>query len=140
MSADLLLQRLDKVKPTGKDCWIACCPAHGDKSPSLSIREIDDRTLIHCFGGCGAIEVLEAVGLDWSALYPPRDPDTHRIKKAPRVPYADALRCIANESYVVLVCASRTEDCVPLSMTSLKRLRTAIGRITAAVEITGAWQ
>lgn len=140
MSADILLQRLDKVKPTGRDRWIACCPAHGDKSPSLSIREIDDRTLIHCFGGCGAVEVLGAVGLDWSALYPPRDPDTHRIKKAPRVPYADALRCIANEVYVVLVCASRTEDGVPLSERSLQRLRQAIEHITTAVDITGAWR
>lgn len=46
-----LLDPLEKVKKTGTDRWIARCPAHADKSPSLSIRYADDRILLHCFGG-----------------------------------------------------------------------------------------
>jgi hypothetical protein len=44
------------------------CPAHGDKSPSLSVREKNGRVLVHCFGGCSqgdVIEALKARGL-WS--------------------------------------------------------------------------
>ena len=60
---ELLLGRLEGVKPRGNASWIARCPAHSDKSPSLSIREADDRVLIHCFASCSACEVVAAVGL-----------------------------------------------------------------------------
>lgn len=73
MSAENLIQRLDKVRKTGTDKWQASCPAHDDKGPSLAVRELDDgRVLIHCFAGCGAAEILDAVGLDFSELYPPK--------------------------------------------------------------------
>jgi hypothetical protein len=71
VSASAVLERLERVKQTGPGRWIARCPAHEDRSPSLSIRELDDgQTLLHCFAGCGAIEVLDSLGLDWSALFP----------------------------------------------------------------------
>ena len=41
--------------------WIACCPAHRDRTPSLSIRESDGRVLIFCFGGCSQREVIAAL-------------------------------------------------------------------------------
>lgn len=76
MSAADLLDRLQKVKKTGENRWIACCPAHADRSPSLSIRELDDgRTLLHCFGGCESFSVLTSVGLDWSAMFAPNQQD-----------------------------------------------------------------
>ncbi len=46
--------------------WSACCPAHRDKEPSLSISERDGKLLIHCFAGCDqerVIGVLKARGL-----------------------------------------------------------------------------
>lgn len=65
MSADALLSRLDKVKRTGPDKWVARCPAHDDRGPSLAVRELEDgRVLVHCFAGCGADEVVGAVGLE----------------------------------------------------------------------------
>jgi len=70
MNVDALLDRLDKVRPSGRDKWMACCPAHEDKSPSLAVTQVDGRVLIHCFGGCGGDEVLNAVGLDYGVLYP----------------------------------------------------------------------
>lgn len=45
----------------------ACCPAHDDKTPSLSIAEDDGRVLWHCFAGCAQDAVLAALrsrGLD----------------------------------------------------------------------------
>ena len=49
MSAPLhrLLERLTNTKRNGAG-WNACCPAHDDHNPSLSISEGDDgRILIH---------------------------------------------------------------------------------------------
>ena len=33
MSTDALLSRLDKVKRKAKGQWLACCPAHEDRTP-----------------------------------------------------------------------------------------------------------
>jgi len=69
--AQELISRIDRVKQSGNGRWIACCPSHDDKSPSLSIKELDDgRVLIHCFGGCTPFEVVESVGLNIVDLMP----------------------------------------------------------------------
>lgn len=71
MSAKEIIERVEKCRRTGRGQWISLCPAHTDKSPSLSIGESDDgRTLVHCHGGCSALDVLTAIGLSWDALYP----------------------------------------------------------------------
>jgi DNA primase len=73
MNAEDLISRLDKVKPSRSKPrhWIARCPAHEDKSPSLAIREMDDgRILLKCFCGCPTSDVLAALGLEFSDLYP----------------------------------------------------------------------
>lgn len=71
---DLLLSALDGVKATstrdGHRRWMALCPTHSDKGASLSIRESNDRVLIHCFAGCGAMDILDSVGLDFGVLQP----------------------------------------------------------------------
>lgn len=67
----LVLSKLDKVKPNGKGRWMACCPAHDDRSPSLSIEEAaDGKVLLHCFVGCTTDDVLRASGLPWASLFP----------------------------------------------------------------------
>jgi hypothetical protein len=46
--------------------WMARCPAHDDRNPSLSITQADDRVLVHCFAGCSwqaVISVLQSRGL-----------------------------------------------------------------------------
>ena len=48
--------------------WMANCPAHDDRNPSLSIRERDGKVLVHCHAGCdqrSVIAALKALGL-WS--------------------------------------------------------------------------
>jgi len=37
------------------------CPAHADRSPSLSVRPGRTRLLLHCFAGCDARDVLRAL-------------------------------------------------------------------------------
>lgn len=74
MTAERLLERLDKVRRERKGQWVACCPAHLDKSPSLAIGETDDgRVLVHCHGGCSALDVITSVGLQWADLFPESD-------------------------------------------------------------------
>ena len=46
--------------------WIACCPAHDDNNPSLSLTQAGDMTLVHCHAGCpqeDVINVLKSLGL-----------------------------------------------------------------------------
>lgn len=70
MSVDNLLSRLDAVKG-GHGRWIARCPAHDDRSPSLSICECDDgRILVHCHAGCSPADIMSAVGLSMTDLFP----------------------------------------------------------------------
>lgn len=74
-----LLARLDRVRGSSNR-WTARCPAHDDHNPSLSIRLLDDgRVLIHCHAGCGAAAVLDALGLDYDALYP----ETFHVEHTP---------------------------------------------------------
>lgn len=53
--------------PKAKRCgagWLDLCPAHDDRSPSLSISTgRDGRLRLHCFAGCSHEAILEAAGL-----------------------------------------------------------------------------
>ena len=50
------------AKPCGRGRWQACCPAHDDHSPSLSIREGDrGRVLVRCWSGCTQEKVIAAL-------------------------------------------------------------------------------
>jgi hypothetical protein len=133
MSADALLSRLDRVKRTGPDRYIARCPAHDDKGPSLAVRELDDgRTLVHCFAGCSVHEVVAALGLELDDLFPPRPLADGR--KPERNPFsaADALCCIALEARLVYLAALETLDGKALSDADFERLALAVERIEAA--------
>jgi hypothetical protein len=71
MSVNKILERLETHRKTSANQWVAVCPAHSDRSPSLHIKEKEDgRILIHCKAGCGANEVLDAMGLRYSDLFP----------------------------------------------------------------------
>jgi putative DNA primase/helicase len=67
----VLLGRLEGVRPAGPSSWVARCPAHDDRDPSLSVSVKEGRVLIHCFAGCAPEAVLQAVGLTWRDLRAP---------------------------------------------------------------------
>jgi len=75
-----VVDHFDKVRETGKDSWVACCPAHDDKSPSLSIRDTSDKILIHCFAGCDINTILGNVGLEVADIF-----HTQRIRRLPDI-------------------------------------------------------
>ena len=71
MTIDDFLGRLRAVKRTGGGKWIASCQTREDKHPSMSIRLLNyGRILIHDFGGSNAEEILNAMDLSFSDLYP----------------------------------------------------------------------
>ena len=50
---------LSGVKPNGDDSFMARCPAHDDKNPSLSVdRKGDGGALWHCKAGCSQEDVM----------------------------------------------------------------------------------
>ena len=137
MTADALLSLLDHVKRTGQGRWQARCPAHEDRSPSLSIRELGDgRVLVHCFSGCDVYSVLSAVALNIASLFPPRAIEYGRPERQP-FPAADVLRCIAFEALVVATAGSSFLSGIPFSQTDRERLMVAVTRIQEALTAAG---
>lgn len=137
MTAAALIARLDRVRQTGSGRWIACCPAHEDKSPSLTIRELDDgRVLVHCFADCEVEDVLAAVGMAIEDLFPARCERTMRPLARP-FPAADILRAIAFEALVVATSGAALLDGGPFSKADRERLSVAVGRINAALVAGG---
>ena len=61
MSSLAQLSNLEKFKKLGGNRYIACCPAHDDRNPSLSITQGKDKLLVHCFAGCTQAEVIDAL-------------------------------------------------------------------------------
>src|SRR5262245_8477755 len=49
-----------KVRPHGGN-YLVRCPAHDDDSPSLSLRDGDRGVIVHCFAGCKAVDVYDAI-------------------------------------------------------------------------------
>jgi hypothetical protein len=79
------IEALD-ARPSGEN-FMACCPGHEDRHPSLSIRQLSDGfVLLHCFAGCSTrdrlIPLLEQRGIwpvvaddDTVRSHPPKPPD-----------------------------------------------------------------
>jgi hypothetical protein len=72
-----LLAQLKDVCRSG-DGWSARCPAHADRHNSLSIHHRDGRWLLKCHAGCGWREIINALGIDASALF-----DENRGRREP---------------------------------------------------------
>lgn len=103
---EALLSRLDRVKQTRTCNWLACCPAHDDKSPSLGITEKEDgRILIHCWSGCSASEVVESVSLTLADLFPDNPEFRKSLKPHERWIPRDVIKALADDALFVAVCA-----------------------------------
>ena len=139
MKTSLLLAKLDKVRQSAPDRWTALCPAHEDKTPSLAIREIEgDRILIHCFGGCSVHEIVAAVGMEISDLFPEKPVNYDGKPTRERRPFSaeDALRCLAFEGQIVRLAAERVLSRQSMSGEDAARLALASQRISTALEVT----
>ena len=135
--ANTLLDHLDGVRTTGQDRWLACCPAHEDRSPSLAIREIDDRLLIYCFAGCTAQEVVGAVGMELSDLFPDRIKLEGSKPLSRPFPAADILRAMSRDIMFFIVCASDLAKGKKLDDESHNYLLAAAARFRAGLHAGG---
>jgi hypothetical protein len=87
LPADILLPQLEGVSQTGENQWSACCPAHNDSRPSLSISETNDfKLLVYCHAGCEVEDVLAAVGMQVYHLFPTEYAVAHAKKSGKRKP------------------------------------------------------
>jgi hypothetical protein len=113
-----LLEKLDGVRPTGPNRWLARCagPNHenGDRHPSLSVRLVEgDRWLLYCFAGCQPLDICNALDIMLGDLfhdgrakrdYPDGKDRTGR--HVPRVRPADFLEQLNHEAGVVAFIAA----------------------------------
>ena len=69
MNAEQIARALGGARRAGNS-WLAHCPAHDDRTPSLALNDSPDgKVLIHCHAGCSQADVIAALkarGL-WSA-------------------------------------------------------------------------
>lgn len=135
MKVDAFLSRLDKVRSTGKASWLACCPAHDDRSPSLTISEADDgRVLAHCFAGCPVENVVSAVGMSLADLMPDSPVSHAAIPKKLRVPPMDVLKALAFHATVVSLAACDMGNGIQLSPADKNKLLAISGEIQDAIQ------
>ena len=138
---DNILSRLNKVKGRNGN-WVACCPAHEDRSPSMTIKETPDgKILMHCFSGCSIGEIAGAIGIDLSDLFPPtNDYDYNKPQRRdkPRFLASDLLKVISFEATVVAISANDMARGRELQSSDKERLLLACQRINEALEMSGA--
>ena len=133
MNASDFVARLEKVRQTGTGRWIASCPSHPDRHPSLGVSEGDDgRVLIICRAGCAIDAIVAAVGLTVADIMPERLPD-HQYKPIRKpFPAADVLEMLRTESMIVWLAGCQMAEGKILDAETKKRLCVAAARIEVA--------
>ena len=124
---ELFLSRLERSIPSGKNRWVACCPAHDDRDPSLSITEAQDgRVLVHCFAGCSAMAVVEALGLSLGDLFPP---EIQGLQVSHKPVIRDRKTAETVDHWVLEIAKSTRAQGKKLSQQDLQREREAFMRL-----------
>lgn len=66
-----ILRELGCAPKLSGGTWLARCPAHGDRTPSLGIASgADGRALLRCHAGCSIEAIVAALGLRKRDLFP----------------------------------------------------------------------
>jgi hypothetical protein len=132
---DNLLNSLEGVRKGANGNYMCKCPAHEDRLASLTIKEADDgRILLNCFAGCGALEILNALGMNWDALYPDTKDTLKSVKQ--RISPRAAAEQLSLESkiifnYAKMINAGQNPD--------TGRLLESIAKIDKIKELLGAY-
>lgn len=71
MNTEFIANALGGASRKSGGGFMACCPAHDDRSPSLSIDDSDSGLLVKCFAGCSQEAVVTA--LKSRSLWPDAD-------------------------------------------------------------------
>ncbi len=128
-----LLELLEGVRETAPGRYIARCPAHDDRSPSLAIKDGDDgRVLIHCFAGCEPEAILSAIGMTFSDIMPERIGTEHSYRPVRnRISPRDALATLDHESLVVAIIGADILEHKQVDEPTWDRLGAAVQRINS---------
>lgn len=114
-----LLARLQKVEqlPAGQHIarYRACCPAHDDHKPSLSVTLAQSGAiLLKCWTGCTAEEITGSVGMDMVELFPPTD--RHHCPPERRPFSADqAANALSDDAMIIAMVAAKLRKKEPLT-------------------------
>jgi hypothetical protein len=128
-----LLSRLQNTRQTSKGEWVALCPAHEDRSPSLGIKLSDDgKILLHCFAGCDVESIAGVVGMELEDLFPPKELRIERSKRNYFNP-ATVLKCLQYESNVLAIASSDLINGIELSLKDKERILISNSRFLDAV-------
>ena len=132
---NVILDRLDKVKSYGGGRYKAICPCHAEKTPSLSLKECDNDTIIiHCFGcGSNGMDVCDSLSLDIDVLFPEKVGSDYRPEKRP-FPAMQILECLSFEAQIVSISAKMLLKGDEFTKESVMRLEVASNRIHEALQ------
>jgi len=95
--------------------YIACCPCHDDKSPTLGIKDGRTQILLNCWAGCRTIDIINA--LKDMGLW---EKSQKAVKKGPHLSSEDLL-----ELYMFWFIAKGDEEIWGLSKAEEIRVRNA---------------
>lgn len=134
---DTLLSRLDSVKRSRKNSWMSRCPAHNGHGRSLAITHADDgRILIHCFAHeCEAGDILAAVGMSVSDLFPERLQGHRYPPMRHGVSVLDVVRALRSEAAILAIIAGDGFAHGAFDPDMCRRAALAADRITTALEL-----
>jgi hypothetical protein len=95
--------------------------------------------LIHCFAGCETLNVVQALGMDMTDLFPPDDkrreyPVEGKKSLKPAFYASDLMRIISFEALVVAICAYDMSQGKKLSEGDRERMKLSQQRIEEAVK------
>lgn len=135
-----IIARLDGARCTSRarDSWVAKCPSHQDRSPSLSVAPGENGGFVlHCFAGCSIESVIGAIGLTLSDLMgepPTQYTEKSVMSRGERIPLADILRCMATNTTVVTLAALRLANGHKIDEAGRARLLEINGEMQRAME------
>jgi len=110
MIVDKILPLIDKVKKKGDNSWVACCPVY---------------------------EVVQAVGLELSDLFPEKTDVNGGKPLSKPFPAADILHCLNGEVIFLIVCAEALAKGKKLEELDKDKLYLSATRFRAAMTAGG---
>jgi hypothetical protein len=127
------------ARRVGPDRWMARCPTplhhHGDRNPSLSLRQLPTKRLIHCFAGCRPEDIARALGVPLHELLGAEPATTRQLRRQPRTAHGIALELAREQRWVDALPAYEVADAIRQTerlVQITRRRATAIGDTDAA--------
>lgn len=131
---EAILDRLCNAKKMGEFRWQARCPAHDDRSPSLSVSEgSEGKVLLKCWAGCSIESIVGAIGLNLSDLFPRSS--KYERSSAPKYSARDVVKTLLMEATIVFLGYRSLQHGEILTEPDQARIEAAIKAIEACREV-----